>query len=294
MENYILNVKKSVDDERDFIYKQNEEMIPLILDLRNDLQPVRDQGNQGTCYAQSAACMKEWQEKKDYGFDDYFSPQFFYNNRDYWNNDKQDGEDYYEDYGMTGRDVMKILKEVGICKESDYPYKKIETANEISNEIKEKAKKHVVKKYARIYELNDLKSSLFKNGPCLIAFPVYNYGPEMWKQQNNEKMSGGHAMTVVGYNENSFIIRNSWGSYWNDSGYCYYKFEDWGEHWELWTTIDDVTVEKTEIDEEVIDEEENEQDEEIEELSCLKKIMNYLSQNTLGRYFQSGSRSYSR
>ena len=79
---HVLTFKQSPDDERDFIFK-NENLntfkntFPETLDLRNELMPVRNQGSQGTCYAQSVACMKEWQEKRNYGFDEYFSPQFF-------------------------------------------------------------------------------------------------------------------------------------------------------------------------------------------------------------------------
>ena len=38
--------------------------------------------------------MKEWQEKRDYGLDEYLSPQFFYNNRPnlYDDNNKNDIE----------------------------------------------------------------------------------------------------------------------------------------------------------------------------------------------------------
>ena len=240
----ILNIKRSERDEKDFILELLVGVDNLkdksFCDYRNDLLDVRNQGELGTCFAQSAACMKEWQEKKDYGLNEYLSPQFFYNNRNYWNNEIQDGDDINEDYGMTGRDVMRILKDVGICKESEYPYFKLQKANEIPPEIYESASKHKIKNYARIFSMEGLKHSLLENGPCLIAFPVYNYGKHMWFQNAGDEESGGHAMTVVGFDDKKkhFIIRNSWGSNWQDKGYCYYPYEHWGSHWEIWTTID--------------------------------------------------------
>ena len=77
----ILNFKESPLDTRDYIFKtefihNNELKYPETLDLRDDLMPVRNQGSQGTCYAQSVACMKEWQERKNYNFNEYFSPNF--------------------------------------------------------------------------------------------------------------------------------------------------------------------------------------------------------------------------
>ena len=149
---YILNASKSNIDERDWIFhvKDVPEELPISVDYRELLLPVRNQGSQGTCYAQSAACMKELQEKKDYGLNEYFSPQFFYNHRDYWNNGEQDGEDLNEDYGMTGRDVMRILKNIGICKEKEYSYGTIDTADEIPAHLKVSALEHRIKSYARV------------------------------------------------------------------------------------------------------------------------------------------------
>ncbi len=243
--NYKLNANKSLDDNRDIIYQNKiSNILPSILDYRPQLQQVRNQGTQGTCYAQSAACMKELQEKNDYGLDEHLSPQFFYNNRDYWNNSEQDGDDINEDYGMTGRDVMRILQNVGICKESEYAYGTIDKIDEIPEYLKINASDHKIKNYARVNSLMDLKSSLKDNGACLIAFPVYNYSDQLWIQNNDEKMEGGHAMTVVGYDDEQqhFIIRNSWGENWADKGYCYYKYKDWDSHWECWTTIDIDTI----------------------------------------------------
>ena len=235
---YILTFKQSPDDERDFIFK-NENLntfkntFPETLDLRNELMPVRNQGSQGTCYAQSAACMKEWQEKHNYNNNEYFSPQFFYNLR----SNKYD-ENQNNDEGMYGRDVMILLKTYGICTEKLYPYGKIENKVDITADVFEKAKLNIIDTYARIYTIDDLKMSLFLNGPALIGFPVYNYSDQMWERIGNETMKGGHAMTVVGYDKVGFIIRNSWGDRWNGDGYTKYYYNDWGAHWEIWSTVD--------------------------------------------------------
>ena len=228
-----LNFSPSPDDERDFIFT-SEGNFPEELDYSDELHPIRNQGSQGSCYAQSACCMKEWQEKRDYGLNEYLSPQFFYNNRYNLYDENPDN-----DYGMFGRDVMRILKEVGVCLERNYKYGLIEEKKEISEECYIEALNHTIKGYARVYEKDDLKRCLLKNGPCLIGFPVYNNTTRMWKRKENEQMNGGHAMTVIGYNKEGFIIRNSWGSHWGLNGYCIYPYGHWGSHWEIWTTIDD-------------------------------------------------------
>ena len=61
---YICNLKQSLPDNRDYIFTNNNLKIPEKLDYRLDLQPIRDQGKQGTCYRKPTACMKEWQEKR--------------------------------------------------------------------------------------------------------------------------------------------------------------------------------------------------------------------------------------
>jgi C1A family cysteine protease len=260
MNENIYNAKKSEYDNRDFIYenliKLNNSSLPIMTDYRHQMLPVRNQGNQGTCYAQSAACMKEWQEFKDYNLNEYLSPQFFYNNRNYMNDDNLSNDG---DNGMTGRDVMRILKNVGICKETEYKYDNMnrnDNCDDIPEWIKINASKHLIKSYAKVNSINGLRDNLYFNGPCLIAFPVYgdknnNMNSPMWKKLNDDdKSMGGHAMTVVGYNDNEqhFIIRNSWGPSWGDKGYCYYKYENWDSHWECWTTVDMDTIYSTEDD----------------------------------------------
>ena len=232
---YICNLKKSPEDLRDYVFKGGDEELPDVVDYREQLQNIRNQGKQGTCYAQTAACVKEWQEKKDYGFDEYFSPQFVYNCRENKYDSISDNDE-----GMTGRDVMRLLKNMGICSEKKYPYGKIEDKNEIPQEIYDEAKQHLIKGYAKITSLESLKKSIFLNGPCLGGFPVFNFGPQFWIP--NGEFAGGHAVAIVGYNEEGFIIRNSWGENWGNKGYSIYKYDNWWSHWEIWTTIDEKTV----------------------------------------------------
>ena len=46
--------------------------------------------------------------------------------------------------------------------------------------------KNKIVSYAKITTIDNLKLSLNKNGPCLIAFPVYNYNTQLWKPIKNE------------------------------------------------------------------------------------------------------------
>ena len=63
----------------DAIYAENRVRappLPPVCDLRPDLMPIRDQGRTGTCAAQVCACIKEYQERRDTGYNGYFYVQF--------------------------------------------------------------------------------------------------------------------------------------------------------------------------------------------------------------------------
>ena len=224
----VLPIKPSPVDERDFILEsvspKLKANLPQTFDMRHNLGPVRDQGADGACAAFTAACMKEYQEFQDIGFDEYMSPQCIYDNRENQNSE-----------GMYSRDVMKILSNIGSVPENDFPY---QSGMDISDEHLETASRFRIKGYASIRTIDGLKDSLFKNGPALIAVPVYNYGAHIWKPEGNQQMLGGHAMSIVGWNEEGFIIRNSWGPDWQLGGYTTFPYSHWGMQWEIWTTVD--------------------------------------------------------
>lgn len=226
---YQFNLEKSPVDPRDFmlesIYPESV-TLPKTWDLRPQMRPIRDQGTQGTCSAQTAAAIKEWQENADVNFASYMSPQFVYNLR---SNSATEG--------MTPRDTMDILYKIGIVPEKSYSYGQFKT---ITEALKKDAAKYKIQGYAQINTIDSLQKALFGNGPCYIAFPVYNPEKmEFWVPDfTGQQMMGGHAVCVAGYLEDKFIIRNSWSSMWGDQGYTYLPFSQWGMQWEAWTAID--------------------------------------------------------
>lgn len=230
---FLLNMVKSPIDKLDYraetIYS-DDVPIPKTLDLRMFLQPVTNQGSQGTCSAQVAACIQEYQARKELnltGDDDKFSPQFVYNLRE------EPGMS-----GMTPRETMKILNKDGVCREFLYEYGLIQLPSQMSTDAINDASNFKIKNYAQIDTIKTLKKALVKNGVCYICFPVFNESTRMWKAAQGETDKGGHAMAVIGYNHEGFIIRNSWGDNWGKNGYTIYPYVDWGAHWEIWTTID--------------------------------------------------------
>jgi C1A family cysteine protease len=226
---YRLNIRKSPTDGRDWkakaIFREIE--LPVSVDFRTLMLEVRDQGDQGSCAAMAGAAVKEFQERKDVGIKDYFSPQFIYNNR----------EDLAEE-GMHMRDLMSILTKKGDCLESDYPYGLFSPPSE---KVIINAANFKIKGYALVQSIDDLKTALYLNGPCVIAVPVYNYTDRMWFQRSNDNFLGGHAMCVAGYDDilKCFWIRNSWGTDFGENGYVKFPYADFKMAYEFWSCVDD-------------------------------------------------------
>jgi hypothetical protein len=52
---------------------------------------------------------------------------------------------------------------------------------------------------------------------------------------------GGHAVVVIGYNKEGFILMNSWGATWNGDGTIVFPYDEWESHWECWVSVDEKT-----------------------------------------------------
>jgi C1A family cysteine protease len=229
---YKLNITVSPYDERDWnatlcmVPLNQSGPLPDTLDYRSHLGPARDQKSEGSCASFAATAMKEVQENIDLGFKGYFAPQFVYNQREGFKSGKG---------GMYTREVMNILYNVGVVREKEYQYG---TTAPITEQLLKEASNFKINHYARVNSVMDAKAALFQTGPLLLAIPVYGSSDmaRMWFP--NGRVQGGHMVCIVGWNSNSFIVRNSWGADWNDNGYCYFPFDDWAYAWEVWSTTD--------------------------------------------------------
>lgn len=197
-------------------------MVPPSVDLRPQLMPVRDQGSSNQCVAYATSCLKEYQERQFGNF--YFSPQFIYDHRV---NDDIDG-------GMYCSDAFGIVRQHGDCYQSTYKGKSDNLANAAIE-----AANFKFASTSSLRSLSDVKASIATNGPCVVSFPCYGTGLQFWQGKGTEAGSG-HAVAIVGFDDvaQRFVLRNSWGQSWGYGGYCYWPYEQWGAHWEVWTAID--------------------------------------------------------
>lgn len=95
-----------------------------------------------------------------------------------------------------------------------------------------------IRGYALIRSLASLRTALLMNGPCFGALPVYNYSNQFWKRKNGDMLLGYHAISIVGYEKDGFIIRNSWGNSFANNGYTKISFEDANDFIEIWTVLE--------------------------------------------------------
>jgi len=84
-----------------------------------------------------------------------------------------------------------------------------------------------------------IKSNISQGNPVIIAIvpsDSFKVAGERWNPGPNEKpnMSNGHAVCVVGYDDNkyggAFEILNSWSEYWGDGGFTWIDYQTLGKY----------------------------------------------------------------
>ena len=204
----ILGYRKSELDGSEHIFSAGSGSLPLpaMYSYRAFLPRIIDQGSRPICVPCSVSAYLNWRENLVDG-------KKTNNNINYeqiYSSKQIEGE------GMTFKEAFSFLRHHGVSSKR--------------GNLK-------IKEYAMVRSEFALKMALFMNGPCVGALPVYNYTPEFWNKYQGDELQGYHAVSIVGYNKEGFIIRNSWGSSFADKGYTVLKYEQMGKFLEIWTIL---------------------------------------------------------
>jgi C1A family cysteine protease len=226
---FSLQWRQDKPDNRDYKYSLTTPSTPNTIDLRPYCSPIENQGNLGSCTGQAIAGAIELLNKRNGKHKD-ISRLFIY---------------YYErlllgtvnyDSGAYIRDGIKATNHYGASLESHWPYNIRKFRQEPIKEAKEDALNRKVTRYERIEDFNGCIDALSNGYPVIIGFHVYTSfmsntvartGNMPYPNTRRERLLGGHAVLLVGYNKTKkvFIARNSWGTSWGAKGYFYMPFD---------------------------------------------------------------------
>jgi C1A family cysteine protease len=208
-------------DSRDLMFVPFEyKELPKEVNLTYMNPDVYDQKNFGSCVFNSESSMFQGRLRKQ-GQD--FRPSRFFNYYNY----RKDYADINEDSGASMRDGIKMYVKYGVPPEPEWPYEPKNFAVEPPAEAYNHALKHQAIEYRRIdQDLTAFKSCLAAGNTFVGGIMIYesfmkSKGGIIPMPRKGEKVQGGHAIEVIGYNDKikSFICKNSWGKTWGMHGY---------------------------------------------------------------------------
>jgi C1A family cysteine protease len=234
----ILNCIQSRDVEKDWRLEDAkgagllaEPAIPPSKDLREPWWSVGDQGETGSCVGWATAdSVLRWHFVKAgrLAQNELLSVRFI------WMASKETDEyttqptTFIEVAGTSLKAALDIARKFGNVIDSALPFAsgrlypdRAETFYALAAQLK-------IASYFNLHQdLNHWKSWLATRGPVLMRLEV----DETWDKAmetngkldvfNPDTVRGGHAVALVGYTPDRFIVRNSWSNAWGDNGFGY-------------------------------------------------------------------------
>lgn len=235
---FVLNCIPSSDQQDDWLmedaisagYVDTSSLLPDEVDLRRKWWRVDNQGSTGACvgFATAYGVLRwHYHEAKLITKKQKPSARFI------WMANKE--TDTYTSYpttflekaGTSTKLALKVAKKFGCVLDSDLPMGG--GLSMLSQSIFfSKASKYRITTYNNLgRDLNDWRKWLAFNGPILTRLDVdttwdnANQTGGHLKEYDDSHSRGGHAVCLVGYTKDFFIVRNSWSTKWGDKGFAY-------------------------------------------------------------------------
>ncbi|MFN3275579.1 MAG: C1 family peptidase [Paracoccus sp. (in: a-proteobacteria)] len=223
---------------------------PPAMSLKAFVPPVGDQGSQGSCVGWATAyAARTLLKAKELGVEDrsnlsriVLSPSYVFNQIALAGCD-----------GSYVPDALELIRDQGVAPLSEFGYNVDVCSAQPSQMLRSSAGAHRIKGFARLWGESArnkhvaVRRALANGNPVVIGMAVGNsfqsYGGQgVWRPSQTDLghlndldrafasgALGGHAMTVVGYDDlhegGAFEIVNSWGSGWGNGGFFWISYD---------------------------------------------------------------------
>jgi C1A family cysteine protease len=222
--------RRDLPDARDYMLLDHEALMPAAalpssVDLRPQCPPIYDQGNLGSCTANSIGAGVQFLQMKQQ------IPNFIPSRLFIYYQERLDQGDVAHDTGASIRESAKAVAKYGAPPETEWPYVISQFAQTPPANVYADALQTRVTQYLSVSQnSHQMKSCLAGGFMIHVGFSVYSSfetaavaqtGVAPMPNFATEQLLGGHAVAVVGYDDASdtWLCRNSWGTGWGMRGY---------------------------------------------------------------------------
>lgn len=240
----ILNCIPSQDTERDWTFRNARAAgvvgdraapVPATKDLRDTWWRVADQGLTGSCVGWAAAdSVLRWHfvQARRIQQNELLSPRYLWMAAKETDHFTSQPTTFIESAGTSIKTALDVARKFGTVRDSDLPFRtarlyKGDTATFYALAAQLKVAAYFNLSFSRGQTLQDWRTWLATKGPILTRLDVDRTWDDATVNKGNldayraSTRRGGHAVAIVGYTRDRFIVRNSWGTRWGDKGFAY-------------------------------------------------------------------------